>query len=151
MVLIVPSDPSKLLDMENIVAFENKQVIGFIYEPIGPITMPLYSIQLYPEFVDKITTSGGFTSMREALHGKLCFVVKSRLKLINSKLDSIMKKKGCDASNMFDEEVGKEEQEFSDDDEEKVNRRKGSMEDGELPPESSYASKKRSGSYGKPH
>lgn len=30
-----------------------------------------------------------------------------------------MKKKGCDASNMFDEEVVQEEQEFSDDDDEK--------------------------------
>ena len=30
-----------------------------------------------------------------------------------------MKKKGCDASNMFDEEVVQEEQECSDDDDEK--------------------------------
>jgi hypothetical protein len=44
--------------------------------------------------------------MKEALHGKECFVVKRCLKLINSRLDSIMKQKGCDASNMFDEELG---------------------------------------------
>ena len=58
--------------------------------------------------------------MKEALHGKECFVVKRCLKLINSRLDSIMKQKGCDASNMFDEELGQDEQEFSDDDAEKA-------------------------------
>jgi H/ACA ribonucleoprotein complex non-core subunit NAF1 len=114
-------------------------VIGFIYEPIGPVTMPLYSIQLYPNFVDKITSQTGFTNMREALHGKECFVVKRCLKLINSRLDSILKQKGCDASNMFDEELGQDEQEFSDDDQEKEFKRlkkqkkRGDFEEGELP------------------
>jgi hypothetical protein len=46
-------------------------------------------------------------------------VVKRTMKLINGKLEEIMKKKGCDASNMFDEELMPTEQEFSDDDEEK--------------------------------
>jgi len=91
MVLVMPSNPLQLLDLENIVAFGDKQVIGFIYEPIGPVTMPLYSIQLYPEFVDKITAQPDFTNMKEALHGLKCFVVKRCLKLINSRLDSIMK------------------------------------------------------------
>jgi len=77
--------------------------------------------------------------MKEALHGKECFVVKRCLKLINSRLDSIMKQKGCDASNMFDEELGQDEQEFSDDDAEKEFKRlkkqkkRGDFEEGELP------------------
>ena len=41
------------------------------------------------------------------------------MKLINSRLDELISKKGCDASNMFDEEVMHTEQEFSDDDDEK--------------------------------
>ena len=54
MVLIEPSDPLKLYDIENIVCFGDKKVIGFIYELVGQITDPLYSIQLYPEFVDEL-------------------------------------------------------------------------------------------------
>ena len=45
------------------------------------------------------------------------------MKLINGKLDEIMKKKGCDASNMFDEEVLPTELEHSDDEEEKEQKR----------------------------
>ena len=52
MVLIEPTDPLKLFDIENLVTLEgsssdsnvNKQVIGFIFELVGPITAPLYSI-----------------------------------------------------------------------------------------------------------
>ena len=54
MVLIEPSDPLKLFDIENIVCFGDKNVVGFIYELVGQITDPLYSIQLYPEFIDKL-------------------------------------------------------------------------------------------------
>ena len=44
MVLIEPSDPLKLYDIENIVCFGDKKVIGFIFELVGQITDPLYSI-----------------------------------------------------------------------------------------------------------
>ena len=43
MVLIEPTDPVKLYDIENLVTLD-KEVIGFIYELVGPITAPLYSI-----------------------------------------------------------------------------------------------------------
>ena len=38
MVLVSPNDPQKLLDIENVVAMKDKRVIGFVYEPVGPIT-----------------------------------------------------------------------------------------------------------------
>lgn len=41
-------------------ALSDKRVIGFVYEPVGPITNPLYSVQLYPEFVDEISKTDGF-------------------------------------------------------------------------------------------
>ncbi len=44
MVLINPADPRQLLDIDNVVSLQNKRVIGFIYEPVGPITHPLYSV-----------------------------------------------------------------------------------------------------------
>ena len=48
MVLIEPTDPLKLFDIECIVCLGDKTVIGFIFELVGQITNPLYSIQLYP-------------------------------------------------------------------------------------------------------
>ena len=101
-----------------------KKVIGFIFELVGPITAPLYSVQLYPEYVEEIKSK--YATSREAteavispgpmsaqllsffkqeLHDTLCFVVKRTMKLINSRLDDLIAQKGCDASNMFDEEV----------------------------------------------
>lgn len=98
-------------------------MIGFIFEPIGPITNPLYSVQLYPEFVTSLHAQEGFSSMRESLHTEKVFLVKRTLKVINNKLDEMLSKKGCDASNMFDEEIPAEEQEFSDDDLEKEHKK----------------------------
>ena len=55
MVLIEPTDPLKLFDIENLVTMTDSsgdpKVIGFIFELVGPITAPLYSIQLDPEFM----------------------------------------------------------------------------------------------------
>ena len=76
-------------------------------------------------------------------------MVKRTMKLINSKLEEILSKKGCDASNMFDEEIPLSDQEHSDDDVEKEAKRikklknKGeSLETGEVPP-SIHEQKKR--------
>jgi len=44
MALVAPSDPLQLFDIDCMVALANKQVVGFIFEPIGPVTMPLYSV-----------------------------------------------------------------------------------------------------------
>ena len=42
------------------------------------------------------------------------------LKVITAELPDIMNKKGCDASNIYDEEVPEHEQEYSDDEKEKA-------------------------------
>lgn len=79
--------------------------------------------------------------MRDALHGTDCFLVKRVMKIINNKLDHILKQKGCDASNQFDEELAEHEREYSDDEIEKEQKRikklkkRGDLEDGELPSE----------------
>ena len=58
MVLVEPTDPLKLFDIENLVTMEGSdgqpKVIGFIFELVGPITAPLYSIQLYPDFMTSL-------------------------------------------------------------------------------------------------
>ena len=39
------------------------------------------------------------------------YVLKRTLKVIQTDLDELIKKPGCDASNMYDEELNQEEQE----------------------------------------
>ena len=87
--------------------------------------------------------------MKEGLHGVDTFLVKRTLKIIKQ-IDEILKKKGCDASNIFDEEVPEQEMECSDDEVEKELKRirklrkKGDLEDGELLPDNNqFIGKKR--------
>jgi hypothetical protein len=47
------------------------------------------------------------------------YLVKKCLKVITTKLPEIMNKKGCDASNLYDEELSESDLEFSDDEKEK--------------------------------
>lgn len=58
MVLVEPNNPLQLFDIENLVTIDHgkgfREVIGFVFELVGPITAPLYSIQLYPEFLEKM-------------------------------------------------------------------------------------------------
>ena len=71
------------------------------------------------------------------LHRMETFVLKRTMKVIQTSIDELINKEGCDASNMFDEEVN--DPEFSDDEQEKLfkkqrkqkNRAKN-LEDGEI-------------------
>jgi len=107
-------------------------VIGFIYELVGPVTFPLYSIQMYPSFVALIQTQAkrimehGVTEnlteveiYKQMLHKMETYVLKRTLKMIATDLDELINKPGCDASNMYDEEAQQNEQEFSDDEQER--------------------------------
>lgn len=127
MVLIQPKNPLKLLDIDNYVCIQTndggrrrKQLIGFIYELVGPVTFPLYSIQMYPAFVALIQTQAKriieqapdateLECYRQMLHKMETFVLKRTLKEIKTDLEDMIKKPGCDASNMYDEEVQQDE------------------------------------------
>ena len=61
--------------------------------------------------------------MKQELHDQLTHVVKRTMRLINGKLDEIMSKKGCDASNMYDEEIHETDRDFSDDELEREAKR----------------------------
>lgn len=72
------------------------------------------------------------------LHRMETFVLKRTMKVIQTSIDELMQKEGCDASNMFDEEVN--DPEFSDDEQEKQFKRQRkqskrstkNLEDGEI-------------------
>jgi len=60
--------------------------------------------------------------MKEYLRGRDICLVKKCLKTINSELPKIMKQKGCDASNVYDEEIASDA-EFSDDEKERAHKK----------------------------
>jgi H/ACA ribonucleoprotein complex non-core subunit NAF1 len=91
--------------------------MGFVMDLVGHVTAPLYSVRLYPAFVESLKQKG--VELRNQLLDQRVYLVSKCLKVINAQLPAIMSKKGCDASNIYDEEVPEHDQEFSDDEKEK--------------------------------
>lgn len=58
------------------------------------------------------------------------------MKVITSEIPILLKKKGCDASNIYDEEIPEKDREFSDDEKErefkKLKKMKKNAEEGEI-------------------
>jgi len=81
----------------------SKVVIGFISDVVGPVSMPLYCVAIYKTFTEQVAAAG-ITDLKEFIKGQKVSLVKKCLKTINSELPNIMRKKGCDASNVYDEE-----------------------------------------------
>lgn len=130
-ILIMPSDSEKLYDLDNIICLPesvdkelDKLVVGFLSDVVGPVSMPLYTIQLYQSVKERLNLA----EPAEFWKGRKVNVVTKTLKTINAKLPEIMSKKGCDASNAFDEECATletgGEAYFSDDEKEREANRK---------------------------
>jgi hypothetical protein len=54
MCLIKPLDASTLYNLDNIICLEDRTAVGFVFELVGPVSMPLYNVTFYPSFVDKL-------------------------------------------------------------------------------------------------
>mmetsp|Transcript_5570 Transcript_5570/g.8783 ORF Transcript_5570/g.8783 Transcript_5570/m.8783 type:complete len:156 (-) Transcript_5570:277-744(-) len=135
----------------------NKLVVGFISDIVGPVQMPLYSVALYKQSLDEIRAhiekeGGDQSNIKEFFIGRKLGLVSKHLKTLNSKLPQIMAQKGCDASNVYDEEVGQNHQEFSDDEEERAHKkakkkrgknRNGELEEGEIVDDDDNRAKKK--------
>ena len=100
-----------ILDLDNIVFNQNKLPIGYIDDVLGKIDSPFYIVKYFPNY-------NGNTDLQGE---KLCFV-KEKVKFVNK--FELIKLKGSDASNVYDEEVDDDEKEFSDDEEEKARKEK---------------------------
>ncbi|PVU85395.1 hypothetical protein BB560_007036 [Smittium megazygosporum] len=101
------SGEQKVLDYGSVLVFQDRSVLGPVFETFGPIRCPSYSI-LFP-FDSSIDKS-------KVIVGNKVFAVNE--KSIFS-LTSSLNTKGSDASNLNDEEVDDSEIEFSDDDQER--------------------------------
>ncbi|KAF7347568.1 ACT-7 domain-containing protein [Mycena venus] len=108
------------LDCDTLLVFEDRKVLGYIYETFGPTTQPLYQVKfnaIYPLDTDKVQLS------RPVFH----VPQRSRFVFVNQ----IKRFKGSDASNMHDEEPADDELEFSDDEAEAAYKRELKRKRGE--------------------
>lgn len=93
-----------VLDMDTILLNQEKTPLGRIFEVLGPVVSPIYSVRF--NTAQEIKDAGISVGMGIFFIPQLAkFVFTQKLKLL----------KGSDASNVHDEEIGEDEQEFSDD------------------------------------
>ncbi|KAG8899183.1 hypothetical protein FRC01_010631 [Tulasnella sp. 417] len=99
------SAAEKVLDTGSLLVWDDRHVLGEIFETFGPTHLPLYSIRL-----PFAPSNSVFTTGRKVYHipARSNYVFTRSLALI----------RGSDASNQHDEEVGEDEIEFSDDEKE---------------------------------
>ena len=109
--VIVESFPlannNQALDNGSILIFEDRSVLGEVFEIFGPIHQPFYVVRF--NNVSDIDTDRIF---------KGAFIYQNSQFSKPVFTEMLRKLKGSDASNIFDEEIPEEEQEFSDDERE---------------------------------
>ncbi|KAF9516580.1 hypothetical protein BS47DRAFT_1292210, partial [Hydnum rufescens UP504] len=98
---------NRVLDTDSMLVFEDRKVLGLIYETFGPVLHPMYTVR-FPTVADM--DPNVVQTSRKVFH-----VAKRSSFLFTSALRTI---KGSDASNLHDEEIGEDEMEFSDDEQE---------------------------------
>ncbi|GAA5943106.1 hypothetical protein JCM3775_000649 [Rhodotorula graminis] len=115
-VVVVKADTGgdwRVLDEGTVVCWEDRTVIGTIFETFGSVQQPFYSIR-FPS--SSPPDPAVFTHARAVFYSpNLASFVFTR---------DLRKVKGSDASNIWDEEVAANELEFSDDEEEAEYKRK---------------------------
>ncbi|KAG6837648.1 hypothetical protein H0H93_004924 [Arthromyces matolae] len=105
----VPSDipergSERALDSDTLLVFQDRKVLGFVYETFGPTCQPFYQVKFNKEFP---------LDPERAQIARDVFHVPARSNYIF--LKQLAKMKGSDASNVHDEEPAEHELEFSDD------------------------------------
>lgn len=98
---------NKIVNLDNIIFNKNNIALGYIDDVIGNIDSPIYVMKIYPNLIDNNISIN---------KGEEMFICEDKASLVNK--EDLMKKKGCDASNAFDEEVLNDEMEYSDDEQE---------------------------------
>jgi rRNA processing protein Gar1 len=102
-----------ILDLDNVIFTANKIAFGYIDDVIGKVDDPYYVVRFFPNITDRSIIQRGHTA----------YFVNQKAKSLQT---NKMLRKGCDASNAFDEEVSEDEMEFSDDEEE-ISRKKSKV------------------------
>ncbi|UZJ57065.1 hypothetical protein CBS101457_006385 [Exobasidium rhododendri] len=102
-----------VLDTGSLLAFNDRNVLGVVYETFGSVLSPLYALR-YPsashinQHLIKVGKEVGYVPSHST------YVLTRALRALG---------KGSDASNLWDEEIGDDEREFSDDEAEANHKR----------------------------
>ncbi|CUM53734.1 uncharacterized protein AC631_00295 [Debaryomyces fabryi] len=97
----------RVLNESSIFCFEDRTVLGPLFETFGRLQSPMYRV--------KFDDENEFNKLKQKKGAKVYYVVPDSQFIYT---DTIKNLKGTDASNCHDEELPEEEQEFSDDERE---------------------------------
>ena len=103
----------RVIDEGTVVCWEDGVVAGTIFETFGSVSSPFYSL--------RFPASAPPSKEVYAVGRKVCYAPALAAYVFTRELRAM---KGSDASNLFDEEVGAQEIEFSDDEAEQDYKRK---------------------------
>lgn len=97
-----------VLDSESLLCFEDGSVLGLVYETFGSIKQPMYSV--------RFRTAEAIDREQVQVKKPVYFLPASSTYV----LTKLIRTKGSDASNVWDEEVADDEVEYSDDEAEAI-------------------------------
>lgn len=103
----------QVLESDSVLCLEDRSVIGVVSDTLGPVQQPLYCV--------RFTNSTDITESRIAVGTKIFYCEQHSSYVFTQALKG---QKGTDASNLWDEEVAEDEQEFSDDEAEMEHKRR---------------------------
>ncbi|KAJ1971143.1 hypothetical protein H4R35_005442 [Dimargaris xerosporica] len=116
--VVITSDPSAAqvfaqtkttLDFGTVLALADRTVVGSLFETFGPVVRPIFSVR-FPQAAD--IAAKGLTL------GQQVYYVSDLIQTVF--VEPLIKEKGSDASNKFDEEVSLAEMDYSDDEKERL-------------------------------
>lgn len=94
-----PHSEYSTLDQGSLLVYENREVMGEVFETFGPVARPYYSVR----FNDAKEINQEFAKV-----GQDVYFVPSYQKTQIVETEKLRKIKGTDASNVYDEEVGED-------------------------------------------
>ncbi|KAF7721627.1 hypothetical protein EC973_004348 [Apophysomyces ossiformis] len=95
-----------VLDMGSLFVYDDREIMGEVFETFGPIVRPFYSVRY---------NSSDEIDAKRAVIGAKVYYVPSYQKTQIVEVEKLKMMKGTDASNIYDEEPDEDELEFSDD------------------------------------
>lgn len=101
----------RVLDEELVLCTADRKPVGLLFETFGRLLLPFYRV--------KFATTTDFEQFKDTKGSQIYSVVPDSKFIIT---DTI-RIKGCDASNVHDEELAEHEREFSDDEDERLAKR----------------------------
>ncbi|EGF77649.1 hypothetical protein BATDEDRAFT_91610 [Batrachochytrium dendrobatidis JAM81] len=102
----------QVLDADSILFFQDRSILGRIFDTFGPVNEPLYTVRF---------NSAADIAATQAAVGTSVYFIENLAKIVLTQPLRLLK--GSDASNLYDEEVAADEIEYSDDEKEIEHRR----------------------------